>query len=270
MAKKGGLLSAIKADVERTGSNRGKFFYVKSGSKARIRFLEDFEEGRRIPFHDRWDPQLKVPCRKYKDEDAECPWCSDPTVRQRDMYCWAMWDYEGSEVRYFMYPANNCSPVPTLAALFETYGTISDRDFTVARNGTGTNTSYTVIGLDKSRFRNENAEPLTEKDFVKALYFAHPEPSSEEDEEKKVAKTKPKEEETDTDDLPWEDDESEEDDELDYNDLSPKELYALCKDRGIKVEPKKPKSFYIGKLQKWDIENEDDESDDDDDGFWED
>lgn len=34
----------------------------------------------------------------------------------------------------------------------------------------------------------------------------------------------------------------------DYENMSPKDLYALCKDKGIDVEAKKSKEYYIEKL----------------------
>ena len=51
--------------------------------------------------------------------------------------------------------------------------------------------------------------------------------------------------------------------------MSPKELYALCKEREIKVPPKKPAKFYINQLEEWDKAQEDWECDEDDDE-WED
>ena len=38
------------------------------------------------------------------------------------------------------------------------------------------------------------------------------------------------------------------DDNLDYESMSAKELYTLCKDKGIDVEAKKSKEYYIEKL----------------------
>lgn len=36
--------------------------------------------------------------------------------------------------------------------------------------------------------------------------------------------------------------------EVDYNKKSAKELYAICKEKGLDVEPKKDKAYYIEKL----------------------
>ena len=49
--------------------------------------------------------------------------------------------------------------------------------------------------------------------------------------------------------------------------MSPKELYELCKERGIKAAPKKPANFYIGLLEEYDQAHED--WGDEDDGEWE-
>jgi len=283
-AKKGGLLSAIKSDVEKTGQNRGKFFYVKSGAKARIRFLEDADDGRKVLMHDRWEPQLKVPCRKNIDEDAECQYCDMEGVRSRTQYAWSVWDYEANEVKIFMYAANNCSPVPPLAAMHEQFGNTIDRDYSIGRTGQGTNTQYSVIPLDKTKFRNEKAKPIPEKAFWKAVFDAFPagdveaeEPDEDEtddtdddeDEDEKPAKKaktkkpepkKPVAKGKSKKDEDWDDDEEEDDEDDDwgedeetdkaeeYREYSAKELYKMCKERGINVKPQLDKEVYVEKL----------------------
>lgn len=37
--------------------------------------------------------------------------------------------------------------------------------------------------------------------------------------------------------------------EVDYSEMSAKDLYSLCKDKGLDVEAKKGKEYYIEKLQ---------------------
>ena len=56
---------------------------------------------------------------------------------------------------------------------------------------------------------------------------------------------------------------------MDYSEMSAKELYDLCKERGIKVAPKKPAKYYINQLEEWDAAQEDwgEEEDEDE---WED
>lgn len=267
-----GILDSIKRDVEKAGSSRGKIFFLKGGNKARVRFLDDMDDGRVIHVHDRWDPSLDVPCKKNLDEDADCPYCGVEGIRNRDKYCWSVWDYEANEVKIFMYPANQCSPVPGLVALYETYGTIIDRDFSVSRSGTGTDTSYAVIPLDKGKFRNTKAKAFTDKEFWKTVKDAFPYPEGEDDddddeaEESKAQKSKTKQREKALeDDSDWEDE-----DEGKYSEMKPRELFMLCKERKINAKPKKNSGYYVELLEKWDAKNEDKKDDEDDDDFWDD
>ena len=39
-----GILSRIKEEAARSGSSREKFFFVKDGEKARVRFLQEIDE----------------------------------------------------------------------------------------------------------------------------------------------------------------------------------------------------------------------------------
>ena len=58
---------------------------------------------------------------------------------------------------------------------------------------------------------------------------------------------------------------------MDYSEMSAKELYNLCKERGIKVAPKKPAKFYINELEEYDKANEDwGDEDEEDEDEWED
>ena len=53
--------------------------------------------------------------------------------------------------------------------------------------------------------------------------------------------------------------------------MSAKELYNLCKERDIDVQPKKPEKYYIRLLEEYDDAHEDweDDSDEDDEDDWE-
>ena len=57
--------------------------------------------------------------------------------------------------------------------------------------------------------------------------------------------------------------EDEDDEEVDYSELSPKELFKLCKERNIDVPAKKPAKFYIKKLEEYDASNDEEEGWDD-------
>ena len=73
----------------------------------------------------------------------------------------------------FVFKANKCSPIPALVSMYETYGTICDRDFVIQRNGSGTETNYSVVPMDKKRFKlDENA--YSKKKVLKMLLEAFP------------------------------------------------------------------------------------------------
>lgn len=269
-----GLLDKIKSDVAKSGSNKGKFIYFREGQKVRVRFLNDMDEGMEVKFHDSFERGINVPCQELFGRN--CAYCEDEDLRTRSQYVWSVYDYESKEVKLFMFAVNNCSPIPALMAMYETYGTLTDRDFVITVTGKQQNKTFSVVPMDKNKFRNEKAKPYSEKSILKMLDKAFPADDSDEDEDedddekpmkKKPTKekTKPKKSEPDEDD--WDEDEST---EQDYSEMSPKELFNLCKERDIDCVPKKPAKYYINLLEEYDEAQEDwDDEDEDDDDEWE-
>lgn len=277
-----GLVDQIKADVKKSGQNKGKFIYFREGQKTRIRFLQDIDDGLQITFHDSYEKGINVPCQELFGR--ECPHCGDDSLRTRSLYIWSVYNYEANEVQLFMFAVNNCSPIPALLAMYETYGTITDRDYVISVSGKQQNKTYSVVPMDKVKFRNEKAKPYSEKAVLKMLDKAYPcEDVEDEDEEdeapkkkrssksapaaKKVSK-KPKDEEEDEDDYDYDEDDDEDDGIPDYSEMSAKELYKLCKDRGIEVKPKKPERYYIKQLEEYDAAQEDWSEDEDAEDDW--
>lgn len=270
-----GLVNSIKNDVKKAGTSKGNFTFIREGQKVRVRFLQDMDDGMEVTFHDSFADSINVPCQEIFDR--ECPYCDDDRVRTRSQYIWCVYNYENKKVELFMFPVNNCSPVPALLAMYDTYGTIVDRDFVISVSGKGPDKKYAVVPMDKAKFRNEKAKPFSEKKILQLLDKAYPcdTDDDEEDEDerpakkssnKKVQKKKPVDDEDDYDgDDDWGDDDD--DEEVDYSEMSPKELFKLCKERKIEVEPRKPQKYYIKQLEAAD-KAEDDWDDDDDD--WED
>ena len=115
-----GLVDQIKADVKKSGQNKGKFIYFREGQKTRIRFLQDIDDGLQITFHDSYERGINVPCQEHFGRD--CPYCGDDSLRTRSLYVWSVYNYEANEVQLFMFAVNNCSPIPALLAMYETYG----------------------------------------------------------------------------------------------------------------------------------------------------
>lgn len=258
------LLDKIKQDAQKSGGSKQKFFYVKDGDKRRVRFLQDMDDGMEVTFHDSYEANINIPCRQLFGKD--CPYCEEEGLRTRIQYAWSVWDYDSNEVRILMYPMNNCTPIGQIAAMYETYGTLLDRDFVIQRVGKQQNTTYTVIPMDKNKFRNEKAKPFSKKAFLEKLDEAFPDEHAnlyEKDEPKKMKKKSKstKEDDDDEKELPWGGV-----DVIDYDGMSAKELYKLCEEREIEAEPKNPKSYYIELLKDYDEENS--RSNDDSDDEW--
>lgn len=305
-----GILDKIKADAAKAGSSKGKFIYFREGEKKRIRFLSDMEDAFEVLFHDSFEAGINLPCQEIFGRS--CMYCDEEGLRTRTQYAWSVWDYDAAEVKIFMFPVNNCSPVPPVSAMYETYGTLTDRDYVISVSGKQQNKSYTVVPMDKATFKNGKAKPISRQKFLDILDKAYPDEHSEKyaNDVKPKKKSKPMNEPEETDysemsarelynlceerdieaepkmgkdyyidlltdyDSDHEDDswgdEEDEDETPDYSSMSAKELYNLCKEREISVEPKKPEKYYIKKLEEYDTAHDDwdDEDSEDEDDDW--
>lgn len=258
-----GLIDKMKQDIAKSGGNRGKIVYLRPDTKLRIRFLTDMDDGHEITFHDSFAKSINVPCQEQLGRP--CPYCDDEDLRTRSMYVWTVWDYEAKETKLFMFAVNNCSPIPQLMAFYENYGTITDRDYVIGKTGKGTNTAYNVIPQDKNKFRNPKAKPYTERQILKMLDKAYPAPDAEdmEDDEDERPTKKPSKSIKKQSGEDWEDDSTE---TQDYESMTPKALYDLCKEREIDAVTRKPKRYYINLLEEWDAAQDD--WSDEDGGDW--
>ena len=260
-----GLVDSIKRDAKKSGQNKSKFMYFREGTKTRIRFLTDMDDGMEVIFHDSFEKGINVPCQEFFDRD--CNYCEMEGLRTRSQYIWSVYDYEAKEVKLFMFAVNNCSPIPALMAMYENYGTIVDRDYIISVTGKAQNKAFTVIPMDKVKFRNEKAKPYSEKSILKMLDKAFPADDSEENEEeyeKPVKKSKKKyDTEDDYDDNDSEYDENEED----YSSMTPIELYKKCKELKIDAQPRKSQKYYIKLLEEFDKAHDDWDDEEDE---WED
>lgn len=258
-------LSAIKSEITKSGSSKGKFMFFKEGTKARIRFLIDFEDGLEVKFHNSYEHGINVPCQEQFGR--ECPYCDDKSIKTRKLYVWSVYDYESKEVKLLMFAANNCSPVPSLATLYEAKGTLLDRDYTIIQSGSATNKSFTVLPEEKLKFRIK-VKPMSDSAIMKTIDKAYPSDNNEDFEEedevpkKKKTNAKPK---SKKEPEPEEDEWEEEEEVADYESMKPQELYKLCKERDITCEQRKSKEYYIDLLEEADEENETDEWDEEED-----
>ena len=255
------IVNQIKDQVKKSGTNKGKFLYFRPGTKVRIRFLVDMDSGYTFTFHDSFERSINTPCQEIFGRS--CPYCGDDGLRTRDQYCWPVWDYDAKEVKLLLAPVNNCSPIPALVAMYDTYGTLLDRDYVITKQGSQQNTTFSVVPMDQVKFRNDKAKALSESQILKLLDKAFPCDDEAEEKPIKKAKKKPVVEEDEDEDG----DVVVTDNELES--YSAKELYKMCVDKGIEAKPKKDKDYYIDLLLKenedegWD--EEEDEADDWDD-----
>lgn len=268
-----GLLDDIKNDVKKSGQNKGKFIYFREGTKQRVRFLNDMDDGMKVTFHDSFEAGINVPCQE-ETFGRNCPYCEEEGIRTRSQYIWSVWNYETKEVQLFMFPVNNCSPIPALMAMYENYGTLTDRDYVISVSGKQQNKTFSVVPMDKVKFRNEKAKPFAEKAILKMLDKAFPceGADDEEDYEEKPkrkpaskASSKSKKQEELEDEEDWEEESN------DYESMTPQELFKECKKRKIEAVPRKSKKYYINLLEEYDKAQEDWDEDDeyDDEEDWE-
>ena len=195
-----GLISQIKSDISRSGQSKEKILYVRSDEKVRVRFLNEIDDGYSFTFHQIWDDGINCLCPKELDDDNDCQYCDDSDnekLRTYKMYAWSVYNFDTKRVEIALFKANRCSPVQQLVEFAESYGTMLDRDYVLAKKGKGIDLSYTVIPQDKQKFRNEKALPFTREAMVKILKVAFPygedqSDSDDEDEEEKKEKKESK------------------------------------------------------------------------------
>lgn len=281
-----GLIDDIKNQVKKAGTNKAKFVYFKENLKVRLRMLDDMEGGHKVPFHDSFALGIDVPCQTLFGRT--CEYCEDENLRHRDKFMWSVWEHEANEVKLFLAAVNNFSPLPSLVAMYDTYGTITDRDYVITKTGKQQNSSFAVVPMDKVKFRNEKAKPFSKAKALQLLDKAYPADGTDEP-DKPSKPSKPAASKTPNPDDDYEDmtpkqlynlciekdldveqrkaasyyiealkaaeavddddDWGDEPDKVDYSAMAPKELYALCKERDIEVEPRKSAEYYAIKLE---------------------
>lgn len=269
-------LSKMKSEIKKSGANKGKIMFFKDGKKHRVRFLSDFEDGLEVKWHDSYALGVNVPCQEEFGRD--CEYCEEEDLRTRNMYFWSVYDYEAEEVKLIMFAVNNCTPVGALASLYESYGTLLDRDYEITKRGSGQSTQYSVVPLKERKFRNTKVKALSDDAILKIVDKAYPSDNSEdveEDEPKrktKQNKTKGKKDDFKKKMNEPEDEWEGEEEETDYESMTAQELYKLCKKSGIECKPKKAKEYYIDLLEELEDEQEDEDGweEDEEEEEWED
>lgn len=239
-----GILDKIKAEAAKTGGSRGKFFYVKDGEKARIRFLQELDEGLEVPFHDSYAENINVPCQTIFGR--ECPYCGESSLRTRSQYAWSVYNYETDEVQVLMYPINQCSPLGQFVAAHDQYCTITDRDYVVSCSGKRQNKSFSVLPLDKLAFRNAKVKAFSREALLKNIDNAYPANLQNGSAKNKIAEGEDFE-------IPFEQRNAAGADDVEQA----KALYKQCKEKGLHVEPRKSAAYYKKQLEDFEKQADD-------------
>lgn len=172
------IVQMMKERISKSGKGQKDIFYVKKDGRVRVRFLTDLEEGVVIPFHTKWK-EFNHPCLKLYGRN--CPNCHNNDANTADNFVFTVWNYETKRTELFMYKATKCTPMPALVTMYETYGTICDRDYVISRQGEATDTVYTVVPMERKRFKGDE-QPFSKKQIMKMLLKAYPPESEDEDE----------------------------------------------------------------------------------------
>jgi len=161
------LYDKIKDGIAKSSKGYGKFLRVPDGTKIKIRFLSDFEEGVEVKEHSKWGEVNSVPCVAYHF-GKECKHCKDKSseMRTKMMYCWTVFDYSSKSKKIFRFAVSKISPIKSLADTYSQYKTLLDRDFVISRSGSRFETSYTLIPLDKTKFKYEGRVKPYSKDKI--------------------------------------------------------------------------------------------------------
>lgn len=269
-------LSEIKEEIKKSSSSKSGIIFFKEDSKYRVRFLNDLEDGVKIPFHKNFKRKIEVPCQKMYGR--ECEYCEDEELALKPMVAWSVYEYESGNRMLILVPINRCSPVQVLAEAYQKYGTLLDRDYEIKQIGSGTNKTFAIFPGEKRDFKNKKVKPMSESAILKMIDKAYPPEfndmsGDEEDGEREYRQTESERERKRREkeymnkpEIDESDDWGEEEDEKpDYNSMKPKELYELCSDRGIDCPVRKSKQFYIDLLKQDDSENDDDWGEEEDD-----
>jgi hypothetical protein len=242
--KPGSMLDQIRKAIAASGQARKGIFYVKADERRKVRFLTDFDEGVKIPWHTKWDgnkAEVDTPCLKLWNK--ECPFCGAPEVRMVDRFLWQVYNYETKSVELFIYAANKSSPLVHLASAAESYDTLLNRDLQIKRNGGGTNTTYTVMPDDPKKFRLDE-KPMSQKKVLAILAAAHVTGSLDDypdadEEEEEYEEDEELEEDEDIEDDEDEEEEDYDDEEEEDDEEEPPRRKAVAKKKTAKVAIKK-------------------------------
>lgn len=264
-------IKKLREEIKNSSTSKNKIIFFKEGTVRRLRFLDDFPDGYEIPWHSRWEGRIDCPCQEIYGR--ECEYCNDESIGIKMKYAWSVYDCEEKEVKILLVFGNRCSPAQVLAEAYEKYGTLKDREYEVKQLGSGTSKTFSIFPGEKRKMKS-NIKPLSEKAILKYIDKAFPAGDGYNEDEEVEKEYKKTERERDkrisvkgkmNEPEEWEDEE----DETNYEDMKPFDLYKECVKREIDCAKKKSKQYYIDLLEQYDDEKENDNWEDEPDE-WED
>lgn len=180
------LVQLMKQKIAQSGGSRSKVMYFKADTAKRIRFLQELDTGEEFLFHSDFNDKIYELCKDPEDHE-DCPLCQKG-VTLKSEYCWSVWDYDANEVRIFKSRVTSQSAAPALISMYDEFGTIMDRDYKIKKVGAGQSSSFTVLPLEKEKFRIK-AKPFSHTEMLDILTKAYTSDQMEsEPEEEEISK----------------------------------------------------------------------------------
>lgn len=188
-----GLIANIKKEVKERGNSVKEIIFFQTDKKRRIRFLQELDDGLSYKFHSSFTQGVNEICAEQFGDD--CIYCDskDDSIKDEIRYIWSVYDYDSNSVKIMMFKVSRATPVESFIELADNYGTIIDRDYTLKKNGTGTDSSYSVVPSDRSPFRNKKAKAFSQsqvEDILRKAYSSNDLDDDDEQPEKKKSKSK--------------------------------------------------------------------------------
>lgn len=161
------LIQKMKDNIAKSGSSKREILYFGKDAKKRVRFLQELDQGTCLQFHNDWNAGIFELCKDQEDHE-NCKLCEDGIGLQEN-FIFSVWDYDSNAVRLMQFKASGVSPIPAFIEMYEEFGTIMDRDYTIKKVGSGTGGSFVVTPLDKERFKNKSAKPFTRDQIIEIM-----------------------------------------------------------------------------------------------------
>lgn len=175
------IIKAMKEKIAKSGASKKDILYFGKDSKHRIRFIQELDAGYQFQFHNDWSTSIFELCKDPEDHE-NCKLCEEGIAIQ-DNFAWSVWDYDTNTVKLILFKATGVSPVPAFIEMFEEFGTMLDRDYSIKKVGQGQGSSFVVTPLDKERFKNKKAKPFSRNEVKDILEKAWPSKDIEQDDE---------------------------------------------------------------------------------------